>query len=148
MGVIAIASLFLGLAPGPVPAILAASLYGIGWGGCQVCFDVIRADLVDRHYQLTGQRSEAVYFSLLGFGIHLSGVLQGAAMFAVGMLFGYVSGEQPGPQPGLTFRFLIGAVPVIALSVSMYLARQFFRQVTSYPVSKPLQHSQSASIES
>jgi GPH family glycoside/pentoside/hexuronide:cation symporter len=148
MGVIAIASLFLGLAPGPVPAILAASLYGIGWGGCQVCFDVIRADLVDRHYQLTGQRSEAVYFSLLGFGIHLSGVLQGAAMFAVGMLFGYVSGEQPGPQPGLTFRFLIGAVPVIALSVAMYLARQFFRQVTSYPVSKPLQHSQSASIES
>jgi GPH family glycoside/pentoside/hexuronide:cation symporter len=138
MGVILIASIALGLAPGSVTAILAACLYGIGWGGCQVCFDVIRAGLVDRHYHLTGQRSEAVYFSLLGFGIHLSGVLQGAAMLAVGMLFGYVSGEQPGPQPDITFRFLIGVVPVISLVLSMYFARQFFNLTTHDPVSKPI----------
>jgi GPH family glycoside/pentoside/hexuronide:cation symporter len=130
MGVIVIASICLGLAPEPVTAILATCIYGIGWGGCQVCFDVIRADLVDRHYDLTGQRSEAVYFSLLGFGIHLSGVLQGAAMFAVGSLFGFISGAQPGPQPDLAFRFLIGVVPVIGLLLSMYFARQFFHQIT------------------
>jgi GPH family glycoside/pentoside/hexuronide:cation symporter len=138
MGVILIASLCLGLAPESVTALVATCLYGIGWGGCQVCFDVIRADLVDRHYDLTGQRSEAVYFSLLGFGIHLSGVLQGAAMFAVGSLFGFVSGEQPGPQPGLTFRFLIGVVPVIGLILSMYFARQFFRQISPDDTSKQL----------
>ena len=141
MGVIVIASICLGLAPEPVTAILATCIYGIGWGGCQVCFDVIRADLVDRHYNLTGQRSEAVYFSLLGFGIHLSGVLQGAAMFAVGMLFGYISGEHPGPQPDLAFRFLIGVVPVIGLLLSMYFARQFFNQITPDPASKPMQRS-------
>ncbi len=141
MGVIAIASVCLGLAPESVTAILATCIYGIGWGGCQVCFDVIRADLVDRHYHLTGQRSEAVYFSLLGFGIHLSGVLQGAAMFAVGSLFGYVSGEHPGPQPDLTFRFLIGAVPVISLLLSIYFARQFFNQITPDPASQPIPRS-------
>jgi len=124
-----------------VTAILATCLYGAGWGGCQVCFDVIRAGLVDRHYTLTGQRSEAVYFSLLGFGIHLSGVLQGAVMFAVGILFGYVSGEQPGPQPGVAFRFLIGVIPVISLLLSMYFARQFFNQITPDPASKPIQRS-------
>jgi GPH family glycoside/pentoside/hexuronide:cation symporter len=139
MGVILIASVCLGLAPETVTAILATCLYGVGWGGCQVCFDVIRADLVDRHYDLTGQRSEAVYFSLLGFGIHLSGVLQGAAMFAVGILFGYISGEQPGPQPDLAFRFLIGVVPVISLLLSMYFAHQFFNQITPDPASKPIQ---------
>lgn len=133
MGVIVIASIGLGLAPGSVTAILAACIYGVGWGGCQVCFDVIRAGLVDRHYHLTGQRSEAVYFSLLGFGIHLSGVLQGAAMFAVGMLFGYISGEHPGPQPDLAFRFLIGVVPVISLLLSMYFARQFFTEINPDP---------------
>jgi GPH family glycoside/pentoside/hexuronide:cation symporter len=141
IGVILIASLCLGLAPEPVTAIVATCLYGIGWGGCQVCFDVIRADLVDRHYHLTGQRSEAVYFSLLGFGIHLSGVLQGASMFAVGSLFGFVSGEQPGLQPGLTFRFLIGVVPVIGLLLSMYFARRFFNQITPEPASQPIPES-------
>jgi GPH family glycoside/pentoside/hexuronide:cation symporter len=135
MGVIVIASVCLGLAPESVTAILATCIYGIGWGGCQVCFDVIRAALVDRHYNLTGQRSEAVYFSLLGFGIHLSGVLQGAAMFAVGILFGYISGEQPGPQPDLAFRFLIGVVPVISLLLSMNFARQFFNQIAADPAS-------------
>jgi GPH family glycoside/pentoside/hexuronide:cation symporter len=141
MGVIVIASICLGVAPESVTAILATCIYGIGWGGCQVCFDVIRAGLVDRHYDLTGQRSEAVYFSLLGFGIHLSGVLQGAAMFAVGMLFGFISGEQPGPQPDLTFRFLIGVVPVIGLLLSMYFAHQFFNQIGPDPASKPMQRS-------
>jgi glycoside/pentoside/hexuronide:cation symporter, GPH family len=141
MGVIVIASVGLGLAPDSVTAILATCLYGMGWGGCQVCFDVIRAGLVDRHYSLTGQRSEAVYFSLLGFGIHLSGVLQGAAMLAVGMLFGYISGEQPGPQPDLAFRFLIGAVPVISLLPAMYFARQFFNEINPDLSSKPIQRS-------
>jgi len=138
MGVIVIASLGLGLAPESVTAILATGIYGIGWGGCQVCFDVIRADLVDRHFHLTGQRSEAVYFSLLGVGIHLSGVLQGAAMFAVSGLFGFISGEQPGPQPDLAFRFLIGVVPVIGLLLSMYFARQFFNQIAPKPASKQM----------
>jgi membrane protease YdiL (CAAX protease family) len=137
MGVIVIASVCLGLAPESVTAILATCIYGIGWAGCQVCFDVIRAGLVDRHYDLTGQRSEAVYFSLLGFGIHLSGVLQGAAMLAVGLLFGYISGEQPGPQPGLAFRFLISVVPVISLFLSMYFARQFFKQIPPTPLPNP-----------
>jgi GPH family glycoside/pentoside/hexuronide:cation symporter len=141
MGVIVIASICLGLARKPMTAILATCIYGVGWGGCQVCFDVIRAGLVDRHYNLTGQHSEAVYFSLLGFGIHLSGVLQGAAMFAVGRLFGFISGEHPGPQPDLAFRFLIGAVPVIGLLLSMYFAHQFFKQITPEPASNPFQQS-------
>ncbi len=141
MSIIVIASVFLGLAPESVTAILATCVYGVGWGGCQVCFDVIRAGLVDRHFNLTGQRNEAVYFSLLGFGIHLSGVLQGAAMFAVGILFGYISGDDPGPQPDVTFRFLLSVIPVIGLLLSMYFAHQFFAEINPDPSSKPIQGS-------
>jgi glycoside/pentoside/hexuronide:cation symporter, GPH family len=127
MGVILAGCLGLGLAPDLAAAILAVAFFGVGWGGCQVCFDVLRAGLVDRHFRLTGQRSEAAYFSLLGMGIHLSGILQGLAMFVVGILFGYVSGDQPGPQPGTTFRFLISVFPATGLLVSILLARQFFK---------------------
>lgn len=125
--VIITGSLCLGLAPNPVAALASVSVFGVGWGGCQVCFDVIRADLVDRHYERTGQRSEAAYYSLLGFGIHLSGVLQGAAMLLLGTLFGYISGDLPGPQPGNAFRFLITVFPAAALLLAMQFARWFFR---------------------
>jgi len=126
LAIILVGGLCLGLAPDLSTAVIAVAIFGLGWGGCQVCFDVIRASLVDRHFNLTGQRSEAAYFSLLGFGIHLSGVLQGAAMLVVGILFDYVSGDQPGPQPGAAFRFLIGGFPAVSLGLAMLLARRFF----------------------
>jgi GPH family glycoside/pentoside/hexuronide:cation symporter len=126
LAIIVLGSLFLGLAPRLFTAVIAVVVFGVGWGGCQVCFDVIRAGLVDRHFNLTGQRSEAAYYSLLGFGIHLSGVLQGVAMFLIGILFGFVSGDQPGPDPGSAFRFLISFFPAISLLLAMQLARRFF----------------------
>lgn len=138
MGVIVIGCLGMGLAPNLVTAILAMGVTGVGWGGCQVCFDVIRAGLVDRHFSLTGQRSEGAYYSLLGFGIHLSGVLQGAAMIVIGVLFGYLSGDHPGPQPGNAFRFLISVFPAVSLLLAMHLARRFFNASTSEPASGPM----------
>jgi len=126
VGVIITGFVGLGLTPNLVTAILAVGVIGIGWGGCLICFDVIRAGLVDRHFDLTGQRSEGVYFSLLNFGVHLSGVLQAAAMVIVGIAFGYMSGDHPGPQPGNAFRFLISVFPVVALLLAMQLARRFF----------------------
>jgi GPH family glycoside/pentoside/hexuronide:cation symporter len=40
----------------------------------------------------------------------------------LGVLFGYVSGENPGPQPGIAFRFLIGAVPLVFLVLALVLS--------------------------
>jgi GPH family glycoside/pentoside/hexuronide:cation symporter len=126
--VIILASLSMGLAPGLTAAVVSVGLFGVGWGGCQVCFDLIRAGLVDRHFELSGQRSEAAYYSLLSIGIHLSGILQGLAMLVVAALFGYVSGDQPGPQPGTAFRFLLSFFPAASLLLSILLARLFFKE--------------------
>jgi len=128
----------LGLTPNLVTAILAVGVAGIGWGGCQVCFDVIRAGLVDRHFDLTGQRSEGVYFSLLNFGVHLSGVLQAAAMVILGIAFGYMSGDNPGPQPGYAFRFLISVFPVVALLLAIQVAHRFFIESAPETSSGPM----------
>jgi GPH family glycoside/pentoside/hexuronide:cation symporter len=133
MGIIIIGCVGLGLAPNLTTAILAVGVTGSGWGGCLVCFDVIRAGLVDRHFDLTGQRSEGVYFSLLNFGVHLSGVLQAAAMVIIGSAFGYMSGDHPGPQPGNAFRFLISVFPVVALLLAMQLAHRFFIEYIPSP---------------
>jgi GPH family glycoside/pentoside/hexuronide:cation symporter len=55
----------------------------------------------------------------------------------IGVLFGYISGEDPGPQPGNAFRFLIGVVPVLSLALAWPLAYCFFREITGGPAPGP-----------
>ena len=129
MGVIIAGCIGLGLAPNLTTAVLAVGFIGIGWGGSLVCFDVIRAGLVDRHFDRTGQRSEGVYIGLLNFGVHLSGVLQAAAMIIIAIAFGYMSGDDPGPQPDNAFRFLISVIPAVALLLAILLAHRFFVEI-------------------
>lgn len=130
-GIVGAAYVWLGLVPNLASAALATVVLGFGWAGCQVCFDLIRAGLVDRHYATTGRRSEAFYYSLLNFSVHISGLLQALAMFAIGILFGYVSGEQPGPAPGEAFRFLVGVFPAAGTVLVLALARRFFNETAA-----------------
>jgi hypothetical protein len=51
-------------------------------------------------------------------------------MMLASLLFGYVSGEDVGPQPGMAFRFLMGFAPLIGLALSWLAARSFFK---NYP---------------
>jgi GPH family glycoside/pentoside/hexuronide:cation symporter len=129
IGLMAVACVGLGLAPNLAGAVLATTAFGLGWAGFMVCHDLLQADLVDQHQQRTGQRSEGVYYSLLGFSTRLAGILQSLALVLIGLLFGYVSGENPGSQPGNAFRFLIGVVPVLSLTLAWPLAYRFFIEI-------------------
>ena len=42
----------------------------------------------------------------------------------LGVLFGYVSGDNPGPQPGSAFRFLIGVLPFFFTVLTLLLSRK------------------------
>jgi GPH family glycoside/pentoside/hexuronide:cation symporter len=42
----------------------------------------------------------------------------------LGVLFGYVSGEDPGPDPANAFRFLISVFPFVCLVLAWTLARK------------------------
>jgi GPH family glycoside/pentoside/hexuronide:cation symporter len=137
IGLMAAACVGLGLAPNLAGAVLATTAFGLGWAGFMVCHDVLQAALVDQHHQHTGQRSEGVYYSLLGFSTRLAGILQSLAMVLIGILFGYVSGENPGPQPGNAFRFLIGVVPVISLMLAWPLAYRFYIEIAGERAPQP-----------
>ena len=52
---------------------------------------------------------ESAYKVFWGFYVFYYVDVLGLAL--LGVLFGYVSGAEPGPRPGNSFRFLIGAVP-------------------------------------
>ncbi len=122
------------LPPNRGMAVVAIAVIGISWGGIWVCHNIIRADLVSRHLETTGERTEALYYSLLNVIQNMGGVLQSVAVLLASLLFGYVSGDNPGPQPSMAFRFLLGFAPLGVLIISWYFARSFLRD---YPERAP-----------
>jgi GPH family glycoside/pentoside/hexuronide:cation symporter len=108
-------------------AIAGIAVIGAAWGGIWVCNNIIRADLVTQNLAKTEKHTEALYYALLNTIQNMGGILQSIAMMLATLLFGYVSGENPGPQPGMAFRFLIGFAPLVGLSLSWLSARSFFK---------------------
>jgi GPH family glycoside/pentoside/hexuronide:cation symporter len=113
----------LGLAPDLVVGLIGAALAGFGLGGVKVCREMIVAATVDRSLARTGHRREGAYYSLLRVFGKLSKVLEAGALALLGVLYGYVSGTEPGPDPGNAFRFLISVLPAVFVALSLVLSR-------------------------
>jgi GPH family glycoside/pentoside/hexuronide:cation symporter len=115
-------ALVLGLAPNLVVGLIGAAIAGAGLGGIKVCREMIMANLVDQSLARTGHRQEGMYYSLLRFFGKLSKLLEALALILLALLFGYVSGEDPGPQPDNAFRFLISVVPFVFMVLSLLIS--------------------------
>ncbi|PUA37002.1 MFS transporter [Paenibacillus elgii] len=102
--------------------IAAGIAVGFGLAGFLVTPPVLSSQIIDRDFEQTGRRREGVYTAVGGFITRSSGLISALAFWVVGMMFGYVSGEQPGPDPQGTFRYLISAVPFCLLAVSFLIA--------------------------
>ena len=123
IGVMLLSAIALGLASDLSVAIVASVIAGAGLGGVKVCREMILATLVDRSLERTGRRQEGVYYSLNRFFGRLSKLLEALALILLGLLFGYVSGEDPGPNPASAFRFLMSVLPFICMAAALLLAR-------------------------
>jgi len=113
IGVMAASAIILGLASNLITGAIGAAVAGAGLGGVKVCREMIMANFVDSNLKSTGHRREGIYYSLLRVIGKLSKILESLALVLLGLLFGYVSGENPGPQPENAFRFLISVFPIV-----------------------------------
>ncbi|MBE3596707.1 MAG: MFS transporter [Hydrogenibacillus sp.] len=111
---------------GLVQGMLAGALVGFGMSGFLVTPGVVGARIIDLDAEKTGRRREGVYMAVGGFIIRSSGFLAAVAFWIAGLLFGYVSGTNPGPHPEAAFRFLMGFIPFVLLAVS-FTVSLFFR---------------------
>ena len=84
---------------------------------------MILARLVDRSLERTDRRQEGVYYSMNRLISQLSKLLEALALVLLGVFFGYVSGENPGPNPENAFRFLMSVLPFICMVTAWLLAR-------------------------
>jgi GPH family glycoside/pentoside/hexuronide:cation symporter len=132
IGVMILSAVVLGLAPNLTVAIAGAALAGAGLGGVKVCREMILARLVDRSLKRTGRRQEGVYYSMNRFIGQLSKILEALALVLLGVFFGYVSGEDPGPNPENAFRFLMSVLPFICMVAALLLARSLHLEDDQY----------------
>jgi len=125
VGVMALSAVVLGFTTNLVLGAIGAAIAGAGLGGIKVCREMIMADFVDQSLARTGHRREGVYYSLLRVIGKLSKILESLALVLLGLLFGYVSGENPGPQPDNAFRFLISVLPFVFIIISWLISLRF-----------------------
>ncbi len=112
----------LWFAEGLAGGILAGVIVGFGLAGFLVTPPVVSGQIIDRDAEQTGRRREGIYTAVAGFITRSSGFLSALAFFVVSVIFGYESGEQPGPNPEGAFRFLICVIPFTLLMISFILS--------------------------
>jgi GPH family glycoside/pentoside/hexuronide:cation symporter len=105
-----------------VGGIAAGVIVGFGLAGFLVSPPMVNSRIIDKDALKTGSRREGIYTAVSGFIVRSSGLISAAAFLIVGVIFGYESGDNPGPDPEKTFRYLISVVPFILLAISIAIS--------------------------
>ncbi|WP_239615662.1 MFS transporter [Cohnella mopanensis] len=111
--------------------IIAGVLVGFGLAGFLVSPPMVNSSIIDQDFAKTGSRREGIYTAVSGFIIRSSGLISALAFLIVGIFFGYKSGDNPGPNPEATFRYLISVVPFGLLVISIIIS--FFVRIERKP---------------
>ncbi|RHP31507.1 MFS transporter [Lachnotalea sp. AF33-28] len=124
------ALIFMGLsfiplyfASGLVSAICGCVAVGIGFAGVITTMDLVGARIMDEDCRIHGLKREGTYASAMGFMNRLSGLFTSLAFLLVGSLYGFESGDVPGPHPAQAARFLLVIFPFCAMILSVLCSR-------------------------
>ncbi|WP_370639120.1 MFS transporter [Cohnella sp. REN36] len=110
--------------------IAAGIAIGFGLAGFLVTPTVLSSEIMDRDAIRTGRRREGMYTAVGGFLTRSSGLISALAFYVVGVVFQYESGDNPGPHPEETFRYLITVVPLCLLAISFVISLFLRRTAT------------------
>lgn len=104
-------------------AALACVGVGFGFAGAITTMDLIGARIMDEDTRRWGLRREGIYSSTMGFMNRLSGLFTSLAFLLVGRLYGFESGDVPGPSPDAAARFLMVIFPFAVMLFSALFSR-------------------------
>jgi len=101
-----------------ITAILGSVLIGFGFAGAITTNDLIGAKIMDEDTRKYKLRREGIISNAMGFMNRLNSLFTAAALLLVNKWFGFVSGAQPGPNPGLASRFLMSVFPAVLVLIA------------------------------
>ena len=101
-----------------VTAMIASALVGFGFAGVITTMDLIGAKIMDEDTRKYNLRREGIISNAMGFMNRLNGLFTSFAFYLVFVLFGFESGQNPGPQPDNAARFLLTVFPPILMVIS------------------------------
>lgn len=96
-------------------ALICCLFVGIAYGGVLATMDLIGARVVDDDYNKNGIRREGIINNALGFMNRLNGFFVSLGYLLINYIYGFESGEIPGPKPGEASRFLLAIFPMILM---------------------------------
>jgi GPH family glycoside/pentoside/hexuronide:cation symporter len=118
LAVLAVTFVPLYFAGSLVTAVICSALVGFGFAGVITTMDLIGAKIMDEDTEKHHLRREGIIANALGFMNRLNGLFTSAAYFLVFRLYGFESGDHPGPQPDSAARFLMTIVPPVLMVIS------------------------------
>ncbi len=120
-----------------VGAIIASCFVGLGFAGAITTMDLIGARIMDEDTKKYNLRREGTYSSAMGFMNRLSGLFTSLAFLLVGSIYGFESGDNPGPMPGEAAKFLMAIFPFIVMALGAVTAR-FLHFPEDHQPAKPI----------
>lgn len=118
IAVLALAYIPLYFANSFYTALVCAMLVGFGFAGVITTMDLIHSRIMDEDQAKHQVRREGIISNALGFMNRLNGLFTSAAYALLGVMFGYISGDVPGPQPGTAARYLLTVFPFVMMVLS------------------------------
>jgi len=118
LAVLAVTFIPLYFASGLVSAIIFSAFIGLGFAGVITTMDLIGAKIMDEDTAKHGLRREGIISNALGFMNRMNGLFTSVAYLLVARLYGFESGDVPGPSPDQAARFLMTIVPPILMVIS------------------------------
>lgn len=133
LALLALALALMSLAGGLASAIAFGALVGFGYSGVMATMDLIVARLLDEDTARTGQHREGMFLAAFGFFNRLDAWVKSLAFLSVAALFGFASGDSPGPHPELAAQFLLSVFPagLVALAALLSCFVKFDRRVVA-----------------
>ena len=95
-----------------VGAVITVVFFGFGMGGVSCTMDVVGARIMDDDYERNGVKREGLFSSLNGILNKVSGLITSLAFLLVFKLFGFESGNNPGPNPDGASTFITVLFPI------------------------------------
>ncbi|MCL2603073.1 MAG: MFS transporter [Defluviitaleaceae bacterium] len=107
-----------------ITAVIACVFFGFVYSGVTCTFDLIGAKIIDDdRVRSGGIRREGIFSSMSSFLGRLHGLMMSLGLFLASVIYGYVSGDEPGERPGEAARFMMAVFPLCMMVISCTISR-------------------------